>query len=413
MSRRDETSCCGSAAVAEERGPEGLALPMLEACCGPSQVPVVVSMAGRPGRPPSEETAGPPPRSSGQELPGYRLWPFVEGWLDTPAGPVPRVKTALEAGDVLGRWQMRWGIGRDRYRLAPGLYAVGSPGAASPALVTANYKMTFDAVRRDAAGLDAWLLVLETHGINVWCAAGKGTFGTAEVIRRVQAAGLDRVVEHRRLVLPQLGAPGVSAREVRQGCGFSVVYGPVRSADLRAFFAAGMQATPAMRAVTFGVGERLALTPVELVLSLKLAAWAALGLFVLAGLGPGFYSLSAAWHRGLGGLGALAAALFAGAVVTPVLLPWLPWRAFSAKGAAVGAGVAVLIALAMDALSGFSGFLALLLGVSAGSSYAAMNFTGATPFTSPSGVEREMRRALPWQAGAGALAGVFWLASAF
>lgn len=349
----------------------------------------------------------------GAELPGYRRWHFVEGWIETPAGPVPRVKTRLEHADVLGRWQMRWGIGRDRYRLAPGLYAVGAPGAESPVLVTANYKMTFDALRRDAAGLDAWILVLETHGINVWCAAGKGTFGTAEVVRRVQASGLARVVTHRRLVLPQLGAPGVSAQGVRQGCGFSVVYGPVRSADLRAFLAAGMTATPAMRAVTFTAMERLALTPVELVMALKPAAWAALALLALAGFGPGGYSLSAAWHRAVAAWGALATALVAGAVVTPLLLPWLPWRAFSAKGALVGAGAGVLAAVVTAAPVGVWGFLALLFAVAAGSSYAAMNFTGATPFTSPSGVEREMRRALPLQAGAAALAGVFWLASAF
>jgi len=247
----------------------------------------------------------------------------------------------------------------------------------------------------------------------VWCAAGKGTFGTAEIVGRVLATGLARVVTHRRLILPQLGAPGVSARDVRQGCGFSVIYGPVRSADLQAFLAAGMTATPSMRAVTFTALERLVLTPVELVLGLKSAAWAALALFVLAGLGPGFYSLSAAWNRGTAAWGALAVALVAGAVVTPVLLPWLPWRAFSAKGALVGAGAAVGAALAVGGPSGFSGFLALLLGVAAGSSYAAMNFTGSTPFTSPSGVEREMRRALPLQAGAAALAGVFWFASAF
>src|SRR3972149_4169926 len=75
-----------------------------------------------------------------------------------------------------------WGIGRDRCRVAPGLYALGAPGGDSPVLVTANYKLTFDVLRRDAAGLDAWILVLDTRGINVWCAAGEGTFGTEEAI---------------------------------------------------------------------------------------------------------------------------------------------------------------------------------------------------------------------------------------
>ncbi len=412
-------SCCSTQTLAQKpsTSPAG-------ACCS-SPFPATGTGCQTPpsGRPLSmavdsccstpANSAAPGPGRFGQELPGYQLWPFVEGWLETPAGLVPRVKTALDAGDVLGRWQMRWGFGRDRYRIAPGLYAVGLPDEDSPVLVTANYKMTFDVLRRDLAGLDAWLLVLETYGINVWCAAGKGTFGTAEVIRRVHASGLSRVAKHRRLLLPQLGAPGVSAQEVRKGCGFSVWYGPVRSEDIRQFLRDGMKASPGMRQVTFTTLDRLVLTPVELVMMLKPAAWAALALFVFAGFGPGFFSIPAAWHRGLGGLEALVAATFAGAVATPVLLPWLPWRAFSAKGALVGAAVAVVGALATGASVGWSGFLALLLAVGAGSSYVAMNFTGSTPFTSPSGVEREIRRALPWQIGAVVLAGVFWLVSAF
>ena len=207
----------------------------------------------------------PAPESSvGRELPGYRRWSFVAGWLDTPVGAVPQVRSRLDKSDMLGRWQMRWGLGRDRYRIAPGLYAVGNPDADSEVLVTANYKMSFDELRSRLGGHDLWILVLETYGINVWCAAGKGTFGTAEVIRRVQAVGLDRLVSHRRLILPQLGAPGVAAHEVKRGCGFGVTYGPVRAADVPAYLAAGRKAAPEMRRVTFPTLERLVLTPVEL-----------------------------------------------------------------------------------------------------------------------------------------------------
>ncbi len=382
----------------------------------PSRPPApAFEMAGPACCPPPAAPCCPPlPPGAGGERPGYRLWPFVEGWLDTPVGPVPRVGSRLSRRDVAGRWQMRWGVGRDRYRLAPGLYALGSPTADSPVLVTANYKLTFDALRRDAGPLDAWVLVLETYGINVWCAAGKGTFGTAELVRRVAATGLDRVVAHRRLVLPQLGAVGVAAREVTKATGFAVTWGPVRAADLPRFLALGMKATPEMRRVTFGVTERLILTPVELVAFTRPAArWALLGVLALAGLGPGFFSFSAAWSRGLDACAALLVAVLAGAVATPVLLPWLPGRAFAAKGAVAGGGAALGLAAAGWAGVGGGELLALGLGVPALSSYAAMNFTGSTPFTSPSGVEREMRRALPWQIGAGAGALLAWLASAF
>ena len=339
---------------------------------------------------------------------------FMDGRVETPAGPVPRVKTKLEARDVLGRWKMRWGMGRDRYRIEPGLYAAGNPNADSPVLVTTNYKMTFDVLRGQLSELDAWILVLETHGVNVWCAAGKGTFGTDQVVERVKTTRLEKVVSHRKLLLPQLGAPGVSAHRVRKECGFSVVYGPVRARDVRRFLADGMKASPEMRRVEFPVTERLALGPVELVMMLKKpTAIVALAAFVLGGIGPEVFSVVDAWHRGLGALGVWLTGLLAGAVATPALLPWIPGRAFAAKGSLVGALVAAWAAMQYWEVLGPLQGVALLLALPAVSSYVAMNFTGATTFTSPSGVEKEMRGAIPAQAVAVAVAGIAWLGSAF
>ena len=338
---------------------------------------------------------------------------YVDGQVETKAGPVPRVHSRIGGRDLLGRWRVRWGIDRDHYRVAPGLYALGAPDANAPVLVTANYKLTFDVVRRDSAGLDAWILVLDTRGINVWCAAGEGTFGTEEVIRRVAEARLAEVVNHRRLILPQLGAPGIAAHEVRKACGFSVVYGPVRARDIRSFLEAGMKASPAMRRVVFPMMDRLVLTPIEITGLLRPAGWVAVGLFLLAGVGPGVFSLGAAWERGFAAVAALAAGILAGAVVTPVLLPWLPGRAFSVKGGLAGGVLAAFAVMwrrgALDAPTA----LALLLAMTAVSSFVAMNFTGATPFTSPSGVEKEMRRALPVQASLTVMAGLLWVGGAF
>ncbi|MDX1580667.1 MAG: mercury methylation corrinoid protein HgcA, partial [Alphaproteobacteria bacterium] len=118
------------------------------------------------------------PQAGRRQLPGYRLEPFVCAWLETSLGPVPQVSSQLSWRDRRGRWAMRWGFGRDRYQLTPGLYAVGHPDAQAPVLVSANYKLSFDCLRTALAGRSAWLLVIDTKGINVWCAAGKGTFGT-------------------------------------------------------------------------------------------------------------------------------------------------------------------------------------------------------------------------------------------
>lgn len=309
---------------------------------------------------------------------------------------VPLVSTRLTAADVLGRWRVRLGIRRSDYRVSPGLYRVGVPGADSPVLVTANYKLSFDALRASLSGVDAWLLVLDTKGVNVWCAAGKGTFGTDELVRRIEEVGLADVVGHRTIVLPQLGAPGVAAYEARGRSGFRVVYGPVRAADIPAFLGAGMEATPDMRRVTFTLADRLSVTGVEIVRALRIALpAAALAVAAVLALGwAGVLTLSWDWIA----VGApLVAALVGGLVVVPALLPWLPGRAFAVKGAFVGAvAAAVALLLVRDRLNAAS-MAASFLAATALASYLATNFTGSTTFTSPSGVEKEMRRFMPLQ----------------
>ncbi len=357
---------------------------------------------------------GPPPApaSSVHERPGYRLQPYVEGFLDTPAGPVPRIATRLNRADTLGTAAVRIGIGRNRYTVAPGLYAVGAPDSGAPILVTANYKLSFDTLRRELCGIDAWVLVLDTRGVNVWCAAGKGTFSTEELALRVQRAGLAQVVRHRRLVLPQLAATGVSAHQVKRKTGFTVVWGPVRARDIGDFIAAGFKAGEAMRRVTFTLGERLVLVPVELAFLPKPTAVILAVLFVVSGIGSGLFSIQAAWLRGGLAAAAYAAGVFGGAVAAPVLLPFLPGRAFAVKGAltglALGAGLAFMLKATLNPAEAF----AVTVFTAAVSSYIAMNFTGSTPFTSPTGVEKEMRRAIPLQAAALLVFLALWVGSA-
>jgi hypothetical protein len=366
---------------------------------------------------PDEPCCGPPagPPSSPHERPGYTICHFVSGILDTPAGKVPQIKASLSTRDRLGSLAVRLSLGRDDYKVAPGLYAIGSPGPDSPVLVTANYKLSFDHLRRHLEGQNLWILVLDTRGINVWCAAGKGTFGTAELVRQVQRTGLASVVRHRKLILPQLGATGVSGAEVKRGCGFEVIWGPILAADIPAFMDDGLKATESMRRVTFTIRERLVLVPVELSIIRKALLWTLLGIFPVSGIGGHVFSLTAAWERGLLAFAACLSGVVAGCVAAPLLLPWLPGRAFAVKGGVTGAGLGVLLLAALWANPHIAlmSASALLLIVVAVSSYLAMNFTGATPFTSPSGVEKEMRRAIPFQLAAVVIAAGLWLGAAF
>ena len=365
--------------------------------------------------PEDDVCCGPPVKGpcSPLERPGYKLMNFVERFLDTPAGQVPIVKTDLDKLDFWGTFLARSSGARDSYKIAPGLYGLGRPGPQSPVLATANYKLTFDDLRSHMKGTDGWILVLDTRGINVWCAAGKKLFGAEEVARRVKLSGLERVVDHRRLILPQLSAAGVSARAVKKMCGFEVVWGPIRAGDIKSFLNNGLEADPGMRRVTFDFKERLVLTPVELSHLGKPVILILSILFFISGFGPDVFSWSAAWTRGLTAASGLAAGILAGAILGPALLPWLPGTAFAVKGAVAG----VLCGSGLAALwrpgLGWLGGLALVLWSAALGSYLTMNFTGSTPYTSPSGVEKEMRRAIPLQAGTLVITAAMWIASAF
>jgi hypothetical protein len=316
------------------------------------------------------------------QQPAETYW--SRGTIDTPTGKVLRASTELEFRDILGAWKARWAINRMRYTISPGLYGVGNPGDKSHVLVTANYKMSFDRLRKELTGLDAWILVLDTKGINVWCAAGKGTFGTAEMINRIGMAGLGRIVSHHTIILPQLGAPGVAAHEVRKQTGFSVVYGPVRAADIKDFLKSDMKATREMREVRFGFLDRLVLTPVEVTTTIKPVAIIA-AVIVIASL-VGIIDLS------FSGIYPFIGAVLAGAVVAPALLPWIPGRAFSWKGWLLGFIWAMMAVKQTWTIWNNSALLFLLPAISA---FLTMNFTGASTYTSLSGVKKEMRFAVP------------------
>jgi hypothetical protein len=279
----------------------------------------------------------------------------------------------------------RWGVNRTGHRVRPGLYRLGNPGSDSPVLASANYTLSFDALRSSLPGQDVYILVLDTKGINVWCAAGKGTFGTDELVRMIALTNLPCLVRHREIIVPQLGAPGIAAHEVSRRSGFRVRYGPVQASDLPKYLENG-RATPEMRRVLFPFRDRVVLVPVELVHTALPTIVAAVILSFLAG--P------------IGALAVLAAGL-AGTVLFPALLPFLPTKDFSTKGIILGALVAIPFAVFIGTgsiLPLWATVIALtvpFLIIPAVVGYMALNFTGCTPYTSRTGVKKEIFRYVP------------------
>jgi len=280
------------------------------------------------------------------------------------------------------------------YLVSPGLYAINTPGPASPVFVSANYRLSLDHLRRALRGIAGWILVLDTKGINVWCAAGKGTFGTEELVRRVAAVNLEEKVSHWRLIVPQLGAPGVAAHEVLEQSGFRVVYGPVRADDIARFLDAKLNADADMRRVRFPLLERLAVMPVEIIGSVRKAGIVTVTFALLAARRNGGWSWEHLRSEGARAAVLVLAGYFILGVTTPALLPWLPGRAFSLKGACAGLLVWLMLWTSglytqIEDLTAW-----LLLFVTMGS-FMGLNYTGASTYTSLSGVKKETRWAVP------------------
>ena len=216
------------------------------------------------------------------------------------------------------------------------------------------------------------------------------------------------MVNHRTLILPILGAPGVAAHQVAQRTGFKVQYGTIRAVDLPEYLDNGMVTTKAMRTMTFSFYDRLVLVPVEIVSAGKANLLVSLFLFCAGALlGNGLQSGSTLLLSWL-------VALCAGVIAGPLLLPWLPGRSFAVKGAFVG----MLFGLLWYWVAGGTGWgtpetAAMFLAVSAVSGFYTLNFTGCTTYTSPGGVRKEMRLALPLMGAALLLSGLLLITGLF
>lgn len=326
-----------------------------------------------------------------------RVKHYIIGTIQTPAGPIPQISSQLSLEDYLGAFRVRWGIRRDRYRVDPGLYAIGIPNEHSDVLFTANYKLSFDIVRKNLNGLNVWLLILDTKGVNVWCSAGKGTFGTKELINRIRMSSLDKVIQHKRLLLPQLSATGVAAHLVKEYSGYTVIYGPVKASDIQSFIQSGYKATKEMRRVNFDWYDRAKLIPNDIIYNLRYLFFMLIVISVLSGINTNGYSVQQVLRSIVPIIKIIAAGYFSGLVFTPLFLPYIPIQNFSFKGLMIGAIVSGLLFLSHSLDGSFLTQCAEIFFILSFSSFLAMNFTGASTYTSLVGVKKEMKIAVPIQ----------------
>jgi len=323
---------------------------------------------------------------------------LIEGNLKLPTGDIKRISTSLTKKDIIGMVAIRLNINRNNYAIEPGLYAIGNPDENSKVFVSANYKFTFDKLRKELVDLNLWLLIIDTQGINVWCAAGKGTFGTQEILKRMRQTKLDTVVKNKTLILPQLGAPGVSAHVITKYTGFKVIYGPVAASDIKAFLENQCETTPDMRKVKFNLGDRAVLTPVETIQKIKYFPIVVMLFLLVNFIAKGNQSFLEILRLSMINSIPYLVAILLGTVSIPIFLPIIPFKSFALKGAVVGliwSAITILFSstfLYKDSLIIIVSNTLLLTSIT---TYLGLNFTGSSTYTSFSGVLKETLKAMP------------------
>lgn len=247
-----------------------------------------------------------------------------------------------------------------------GLLRVGKPGPGSPLLVTGNFTLTVRRLHDALCGRDAWLLVANSKGINVWCAAGGGYLTHHDIISAIRTSGIAERIDHREIILPQLCATGVERRRIAEATGFKPRWGPARLEDLPDFLDRGARVVKSERFMRFPLWERMEMA----------ALWGVPMVVIALPIIALVFDLVAAAIAGISAV-LLVAGLFA-------LLPWLNvqgrmrFATFAAAAATAALfGCAALFALAaatpthLAVVTGMSFFAMAILSV---------DLTGTTPW---------------------------------
>jgi len=153
------------------------------------------------------------------------------------------------------------------------LIKIGNPDRNSPVFLTCNYHLTVERVKRVLKGINCYLLIANSRGINVWCASVGGLFTNHDVISILKVSGIEELVDHRNVILPQLAATGVEAKIVKKRTGWKIIWGPVYAKNIQAFIENKLKKTSEMRQVEFPWRQRIEIAaswafPISIILAL-------------------------------------------------------------------------------------------------------------------------------------------------
>ncbi|MFX1314730.1 MAG: HgcAB-like fusion protein [Promethearchaeota archaeon] len=154
---------------------------------------------------------------------------------------------------LFGAYFFRW-FG---FSIEPALKKVGNPNQNSPVFITSNFNLTVKRVLKSIKGLDCYLLIAPSNGINVWCGACGGDFTTDSVISIIKTSRINELVSHRTLILPQLSAPGIDPLVLKEKVSWNAKFGPVYAKDIPIYIKSNLIKTQKQTNVNFPIWRRL------------------------------------------------------------------------------------------------------------------------------------------------------------
>ncbi|MCG3221230.1 MAG: 4Fe-4S binding protein [Candidatus Heimdallarchaeota archaeon] len=138
-----------------------------------------------------------------------------------------------------------------------GYQRVGNPDENSPVLLTCNFHLTILRLKKATKGLNYHLLIANSKGINVWCAATGDSLNNHSVISVIKTSGIEDKVNHKKVIMPQLAAPGVESKVILKNVGWKILWGPVDAKDIPEFFESNFEKTDEMKQVEFRLVQRI------------------------------------------------------------------------------------------------------------------------------------------------------------
>ncbi len=118
-------------------------------------------------------------------------------------------------------------------QVSPGLYEIGTPGPASPLMVTTNFSLTYFTVAGEVegSGVPGWLLIADSEGMSVLTAWAAGKFDAEKIAKTVKQYEAASKVTHRKLIIPGYVSSLLGELEDEMQ-GWEIMVGPREAVDI-------------------------------------------------------------------------------------------------------------------------------------------------------------------------------------